>query len=90
MIRVRIRAGMQLDWPEIKAHVEAKRLLGQFEEDDTRYFIFAVDGSIVYYANIWKLGNEPDGWSQQDIDDNELYLDDFVDNYKDDFNRQVS
>lgn len=78
-------------WPTFKNVIDGteKLLQLQYEQDSSKYFIFALDNSILYYTDIFKAGFEPSGWSAGEITDNASYRTDFETNFEPNSNRQV-
>ena len=62
---------LTLAYSDLKDMVTAKSLAWQFNEDDKKYYVFAVDGEVLYQSEIWKSGKEPRGinsvQNEQDI-----------------------
>ena len=68
------------NWLTVKSFVASKKLSLQYDESNTAYEIFAIDGSIVYYCIIYKGTVPVDTVTQVD---NDSYKADFLANYKD-------
>lgn len=83
---------IDLDWPGFKDFVDGttKSLLGQYVDSVESYFIFCVDSTLLYAAFIYKDGQEPIGWTPQQISDNTTYRTDFENNFQANFNKQIS
>lgn len=71
------------DWPDFRKLLDGteKDLRVQYEQDAEKYFLFAVDSTIFYFTEIFKLGFEPMSWDAQRIADNTTYRTEFLSDY---------
>jgi hypothetical protein len=78
-------------WPNFLPFIDGttKALIFQYEEDTTAYTIFALDQYIFYQCFIFKAGEEPVGWTAQQIADNTTYRTDFETNWLSLANAQI-
>lgn len=63
------------DWPGLKLQIDSKNINFRYEEDNTAYQIFAIDGQYIYATVIYKSGQAPQNQNTYDVwrDDFELY-----------------
>jgi hypothetical protein len=54
------------DWPGLKNQIDTRFLNYKFEENDTAYEVFAIDGQYFYTATIYKAGFAPNNQSLYD------------------------
>jgi hypothetical protein len=83
---------IELIWTEFLKYADGtyKGLYIQHEETNQQYLIFALDQSILYLCYIFQAGNEPGGWTAQEISDNTTYRTDFEANWKSNSNSQLN
>lgn len=79
-------------WPGFKNLINGteKLLALQFEQDSSKYIIFALDGLIFYQTEIFKDGFEPSSWTAQQITDNTTYRTEFLSDFSLEANRQTA
>lgn len=77
------------DWPGFKRVVDGteKRLAAQAEPDGGTIRVFALDGPVVYYTDLYEPGSEPVGWTNDQEADNAAALADYQTNYASTVNR---
>jgi len=73
----------QRDWPEFKKLLDEteKALRLQAEESDRAISLFVADESVIYRTEILKSGFIPNGWTPQQISDNDSWRQDYEDNW---------
>lgn len=75
-----------ITWTELKAIVADRKLSLQYREEEYKYSIFAVDSNLVYTAELWTDTSKVKGI---DVDQNNLDITDFEDNYQSDANKEI-
>lgn len=57
---------LDTDWPGIKLQIDTRNINFKYEEDDTAYQIFAIDGQYFYQTVIYKSGQAPQNQATYD------------------------